>query len=165
MSDAQVYAGAALMGIVAGMRSMTAPAVVSRLASAAGMPVGRSGLDFLHNPVFPRVISILAAGELIADKLPFMPSRTAPFSLASRAISGAASGAALCSAKKRPAWLGALFGAGGAVAGTYAAYELRHRLVKKLRLPDPFVAVAEDVLAIGSGTLIASKVKSLTAAA
>jgi uncharacterized membrane protein len=69
----------------------------------------------------------------------------------------------LCSSKKRSRWLGALFGAAGAVAGTYVAYELRRRIVKNLHVPDRLVAVAEDVLAIGSGTLVTSALRSLTA--
>ena len=164
MSEAQVYAGAALIGTVAGMRSMTAPAVVSRVAKVAGIPVDKSGVDFLHNPVIPRVMSILAVGELIADKLPFLPSRITPFPLITRAISGAVSGAALVSSKKRSPLLGALFGAAGAIAGSYAAYELRRRVVKNYRVPDTVVALAEDALAIGTGTLIASKLRSLEAA-
>ncbi len=165
MSEAQIYAGAALIGTVAGMRSMTAPAVVSRLAGAAGVSIDKSGVDFLHNPVIPKVMSVLAVGELIADKLPFVPSRVTAFPLITRAISGAVSGAALCSSKKKPAWLGAVFGAAGAIAGSYAAYELRRRIVKNWHVPDTAVALAEDALAIGTGTLIASKLKSLGAAA
>lgn len=165
MSDTQVYAGAALIGTVAGMRSMTAPAIVSRVARAAGIPVDKSGVDFLHNPVIPRVMSILAIGEVIADKLPFIPSRITPFPLVTRAISGAVSGAALCSSKKRSPVMGAVFGAAGAVAGSYAAYALRKRIVKGLHVPDTIVALAEDALAIGAGTMIATKLRSLPAPA
>jgi uncharacterized membrane protein len=165
VSDSQIYAGAALIGTVAGMRSMTAPAIASRIAGAAGVEVDKTGVEFLHNPVIPRVMSILAFGELIADKLPFIPSRTTAFPLIVRAISGAVSGAALCSSKKRSPLLGAVFGATGAVAGTYAAYGMRRRLVKNVHIPDAVVAVAEDALAIGAGTLIASKLRTLTAEA
>ena len=165
MNDARIYAGAALIGTVAGMRSLTAPAIVSRTARAAGIDVDKAMKDMPGSSVLPRVMSILAVGELIVDKLPFTPSRTTTFPLIARAVSGAVSGAALCSSKKRSKWLGALFGAAGAVAGTYAAYELRRRIVKNLHVPDALVAVAEDALAIGSGTLITSTVRSLTAAA
>lgn len=165
MSDSQVYAGAALIGTVAGMRSMTAPAIVSRLAGAAGIQVDKTGVDFLHSPMIPRVMAILAIGEAVADKLPFIPSRVAPFSLVTRAVSGAVSGAALCSAKKRSPLMGAIFGAAGAVAGSYAAFALRKRIVERLHMPDTVVALAEDALAIGAGTLIASKLRSLEAAA
>jgi uncharacterized membrane protein len=165
MSDSQVYAGATLIGTVAGMRSMTAPAIVSRLAGAAGVPVDKTGLDFLDHPLIPKVMSVLAIGEVIADKLPFIPSRIAPFPLVTRAISGATSGAVLCSAKKRSPLLGAIFGAAGAIAGSYAAYALRKRIVKSLHVPDTVVAMAEDALALGTGTMIASKLRSLSASA
>lgn len=165
MSDSQVYAGAALIGTVAGMRSLTAPAVVSRLAGAAGVNVDKTGVDFLHSPIIPTVMSVLAAGEVIADKLPFIPSRIAPFPLITRAISGATSGAVLCSQKKRSPLLGAIFGAAGAIAGSYAAYAVRKRIVNSLHVPDRVVALAEDALAIGTGALIASKLRSLEATA
>lgn len=165
MSDSQVYAGAALIGTVAGMRSMTAPAVISRMAGAAGVPVDKTGVDFLRNPIIPKVMAVLAIGEAIADKLPFIPSRVTPFPLVTRAISGATSGAVLCAAKKRSPILGAIFGAAGAIAGSYAAYALRKRIVNNLHVPDTVVAVAEDALAIGTGTLIASKLRQLGATA
>lgn len=165
MSDSQVYAGAALIGTVAGMRSMTAPAIISRLAGAAGVAVDKTGVDFLESPIIPRVMSVLAIGEVIADKLPFIPSRIAPFPLVTRALSGATSGAVLCASKKRSPVLGAIFGAAGAVAGSYAAYALRKRIVKSLHVPDTIVAVAEDALAIGTGTMVASKLRTLGAAA
>jgi uncharacterized membrane protein len=161
MSDSQVYAGAALIGTVAGMRSMTAPAIVSRLAGTAGIEVDKTGVDFLHSPVIPRVMSILAIGEVIADKLPFIPSRVTPFPLVTRAVSGAVSGYVLCSSKKRSPVMGAIFGAAGAVAGSYAAYALRKRIVKGLHIPDTVVALAEDALAISAGTIIASKLRSV----
>ncbi len=161
MSDSQVFAGAALMGTVAGMRSMTAPAVVSRIGGAAGISADKTGIDFLHSPVLPRVMAILAVGEVIADKLPFVPSRITPFPLVGRAISGAISGAALCSSKRRSPLAGAIFGAAGAIAGSYAAYALRKRIGQTLHVPDTLVAIAEDLLAISTGNMIASKLRSL----
>lgn len=157
MGDTEVYAGAAAIGAVAGLRSMTAPALVSHLTrSASGT---RSKLDFLSSMVSMRTTLVLALGELIADKLPFLPARTQPRSLIIRAVSGGLSGAALCSAKKRSWFAGALIGAGAAVGATYAAYELRKRAGKRFSLPDPVIAVLEDGLAAGTGALVLAKLR------
>jgi uncharacterized membrane protein len=136
MGDTGVYAGAAVIGAVAGLRSMTAPALVSHLVKSAVDGEG-SKLGFLNSMVSMRTTLVLALGELVADKLPFLPARTNPPSLAVRAISGGLSGAALCSAKKRSWFAGALIGAGAAVGAAYGAYELRKRAVKRfdLRIP------------------------------
>ncbi|MGA8029870.1 MAG: DUF4126 family protein [Bryobacteraceae bacterium] len=159
MTDAQIYAGAAVMGAVAGMRSMTAPAFVSRLVRS-GMPVAGGPLGFLNAPIAGRTTMLLAAGELIADKLPFLPRRTQAASLIARAVSGAVSGAAVCSAKKRSVLRGALIGMGAAIGATYAAYELRRRAGARFGIPDPAIAVIEDAIAAGCGAFILSRLKA-----
>ena len=141
MSDAKVYAAAAIAGGVAGLRSMTAPAIVSQFTT--------SGL--LHSPTLAAITPVLAIGEAIADKLPFMPNRTMPGSVVFRAISGGLSGAGITSGHRRPAFWGAVIGAAAAIGATYAAFHLRRSAVKKLHVPDALVAFAEDTLAVGAG--------------
>ena len=52
---------------------MTAPAAVSRSLSEGGSTPARvSALAFMGNDKFARVLAICAAGEITADKLPFM---------------------------------------------------------------------------------------------
>ncbi len=154
MTDAQVYAGSAVLGAVSGMRSMAAPAIVSRLASSGLLPMEDSQISFLKNPTTAKTTAILAAGELIADKLPFIPNRTDALPLITRAISGALSGAAFSSGKKRPALLGALCGMAAAIGATYGAYKLRQFADKQLHVPDTVVALAEDALVATSGYLL-----------
>ena len=149
MTDARVYAGAAVIGAVAGLRSMTAPAAVSRWMEPRALDSG-----LVH------AATALAVAEAVADKLPFMPNRTEPFSLVWRALSGGLSAAALCSSKRRPAFLGALFGISAAIGASYAAYELRKRATRNLHVPDAVVAVAEDAVAASSGWLVMSKLQS-----
>ena len=48
-----------------------------------------------------KTMALMAAGEMIADKLPFIPSRTAMFPLVARVASGALSGTAFVKGKKR----------------------------------------------------------------
>jgi uncharacterized membrane protein len=148
MTDARVYAGAAVIGAVAGMRSMAAPAAVSEWIKPRVLGSG-----------IVRTAAALAVAEAVADKLPFMPSRTQPFSLVWRAITGGVSGAALCASKKRSPLLGAVIGSLAAVGASYAAYEVRKRAAKTLRVPDAVIAVAEDALAATSGWLVVSKLQ------
>lgn len=159
MTDAEVYAGAAVMGVVAGMRSMAAPAMMGRLAHSGDFPVSHSEISFFNCPKAAYTMMVLAAGEAIADKLPFMPKRTKSWSLVGRMLSGALSGAAVCSARKKSVAAGAALGAAAAVGATFAAHKLRERAVEGLHIPDAAIAVVEDVIAAGCGTLVLSRLK------
>ena len=154
--DAGVYAAAAALGAVAGMRTMAAPPVVTRLLRE-GAPVREDEFGLLSRPIAGYAALALAAAEAEADKLPFMPKRIEEESLAVRAISGATSGAAICSAKKRQPVIGALLGALGAAAAGYLLSLLRCRSADDVELPIPLVAIVEDALAAGVGILVISK--------
>jgi uncharacterized membrane protein len=54
--------------------------------------------------------------------------------------------------------LGIVLGAAGGIAGCYGGYQVRMRLVKALGVPDFVIAVVEDLVAIGGGLLILSRV-------
>src|SRR6201986_702493 len=108
MNDAQVYAGATIVGAISGVRSMGGTTIVSQLAKASKAPLEESGIKILENPITSRTIATLALGEVLADKLPFIPSRTAPISLAVRAITGAVAGGALSRSKKRSLVIGGI---------------------------------------------------------
>jgi uncharacterized membrane protein len=99
-------------------------------------------------------ITDLAVSELIADKLPFTPSRLKAGPLASRIVSGAACGATIYRLGKEPLIKGAVLGAVGATAGAFAGYHTRKRLSHDS--PNVGIAVLEDALAIGGGVLITS---------
>lgn len=140
------------IGLVAGMRSLTAPALVSyKLSHLKAKLPPDSKLHFLSLPTTTAVLGVMAGGELIGDKLPSAPDRTIPISLFGRMASGAMSGAALTEPDGEPATFGAIFGALGAVTGTFAFFHLRHWLTHDKDLPDPLVALAEDILAVGTG--------------
>ena len=152
MTNFQVYSAAAAIGAVAGMRSMTAPAIVSHFAESNALPVVDREIAFLNQPIAARLFAILAVAEGIADKLPFMPKRTETGSVIARALSGALSGGAVSSAAKRSLWRGALIGASAAIGATFGAYELRRRAGKSLHVPDPAIAIVEDAIAVTCGT-------------
>ena len=135
-------------GAVAGMRTMTAPAVVSykmkRMAKAEGLehPTGLSGGRV------STVLALLAVGELVADKLPKTPNRTDPPALIMRGISGAFAGAALSGRERNEKIKGAVLGGLAAVGAAYGMYYLRAWLVKKTGVPDAVVAIGEDAIAL-----------------
>jgi uncharacterized membrane protein len=143
-----------LIGCICGLRSMTAPAVV-----AWGSHLGRLHLEgslfaFFANKISLVVFSLFAIGELIADKLPFIPGRTQAGPLGIRVIFGAMCGAALCISGATSPILGAILGALGGVAGAFAGYNYRLRLSPGV--PDLLLALVEDLVAVGGGLLIVS---------
>jgi uncharacterized membrane protein len=143
-----------LVGVIAGLRSMTAPAAVAWGARLGRLQLDGSALAFLGSAVAAWLLTALALGELVADKLPKTPSRTQPGPFIARILTGALSGAALTAGTGSSVAAGALLGALGAVAGTLGGYQLRTRLVPALKVPDYVVALAEDVVAVGGAALI-----------
>ena len=145
------------IGVVAGMRTMTAPALVSyKLAyitpnRSAGPVLPDSKLHFLTSPTTTKVLAVMAGGELIADKMPNTPDRIGQPQVWGRIASGALSAAALTEADGESAPAGAVVGALGAVAGAFVCFYLRQWLTQEKGLSDPLIAVAEDALTIGAG--------------
>ena len=151
-----VYVLAFLIGVVAGLRSMTAPAVVSWAARLGWLHLEGSPLAFLGAAVTPYILSVLAIGELINDKLPKTPSRKAPVPFGARVVMGALCGAAL-GAPSQALIGGIVAGVLGAVAGTMGGYEARTRLVKATGGKDLPIALIEDAIAVGGAFWIVSQ--------
>ena len=151
-----MYVLAFLIGVVAGLRSMTAPAAVSWAASAGRPHLENTGLGFLGFAATPYILTILAIGELIADKLPKTPSRKAAAGFTARIVTGALSGAAL-GAVSQGLIGGLVAGVLGSVAGTLGGYEFRTRLVRATGGRDLPIALLEDAIAIGGVILIVSR--------
>jgi uncharacterized membrane protein len=141
------------MGIVAGLRALTPLAVISWAASWGWVNLEGTWLAFMGHSATPYILSLLAIGELLNDKFPKTPSRKAPPSFILRVLIGAIAGLAMT----KMSIPGALVGALGAVAGTLGGYEARVGLVKALNCPDLPIALLEDVIAIGGGFLIVSR--------
>jgi uncharacterized membrane protein len=152
-----IYVFAFLIGVVVGLRSMTAPAAVSWAARLGWLHLENTALAFLGFAATPYILSVCAIAELIADQLPKTPSRKAPVGFGARIFSGALCGAALGAASG--ALIGGLLaGVLGAVAGTLGGYEFRVRLVRAIGGNDLPIALLEDVIAIGGAFLIVSHV-------
>jgi uncharacterized membrane protein len=147
------------IGVVTGLRSMTAPAVVIWAAYAGWIHLAGSPLAFLSSASIWAVILFAAAaiGEFIADLLPATPARTAIFPLTARVVFGSLTGAALACAGGASFLLGSLAGAIGAIAGAFGGYWARVGLVRTLRIPDAAVAIPEDFIAVGLGLLLVSR--------
>jgi uncharacterized membrane protein len=136
-----------LLGITAGLRSLTPLAAVSWAARLGWLRLETTSLAFLGFSATPYILTALALAELINDKLPKTPSRKAPVPFAARIITGTLSGAAFGMAMQPPVG-GLLPGALGAVAGTLGGYEFRKRLVTATGGKDLPIALLEDVIAI-----------------
>jgi uncharacterized membrane protein len=152
-----VLALAFLIGVIAGLRSLTAPAVLAWAAHLGWIDLHGSRLAFMGSTAAVAILTVLAIGELIADKLPFTPSRTSPPGLIGRIVTGGLSGGVIAAAGLQSIALGAGLGVAGAVAGTFAGYQARTRLVKALKVPDVVIAGLEDAVAIGGALLIATR--------
>lgn len=147
-----IYVLAFIIGIVAGLRTMTAFAAVSWAAYLGRIDLGGSWLAFLGSGWTVGILTLLAVGELVTDQLPSTPSRTVPVQFGGRIFVGAVAGAAL--GVPSQAWLmTALAGIVGAVAGTLAGGELRGRLAAALKADRP-AAFIEDAIAIGVACLV-----------
>jgi uncharacterized membrane protein len=145
------------IGIVAGLRSLTAPAVVAWGAHLGWLNLHGSPLAFMGSPTAVAVFSLLAIGELIADKLPMMQKRTAPAPLIARIITGGLCGACLCAAVGKSLLAGGLLGGIGGVIGAFSGYEIRKSLANSLHIKDLFLAICEDVVAIGLALFLVSR--------
>ena len=142
------------IGIVAGLRSMTAPAVVAWSTYFGWLHLEGTPLAFLGSAGARYVLLALMLAELVADKLPFTPSRTRPGPFTGRILAGGFAGAALAMSFGQSLPVGAVAGALGAVAGTLGGYRARTGLVRALEVPDYVVALTEDVVAVGGALLI-----------
>ena len=149
------YGLAFLIGVVVGLRSMTGPAAISWAARLGWLHLENTWLAFLGFEGTPYIFSVLAIGELIADKLPKTPSRKAPVGFIGRIVSGALCGAAV-GASSQALMGGLLAGVLGAVAGTLGGYEFRARLVRAIGGNDLPIALLEDAIAICGAFLIVS---------
>jgi uncharacterized membrane protein len=126
------YVRAAAVGAATGLRTFTGPAAT--LAAAGSVWTG--------------LVTALAVGEYVADKLPFTPSRLAPPGLVARIVSGGACGGALAARYDGSRLAGAVAGAGAAVGSAWLGYTFRTVLRTDAWLPNVLCALIEDGIAI-----------------
>ncbi|MGV3479425.1 MAG: DUF4126 family protein [Sphingobium sp.] len=149
---------ALLIGVIAGLRAMTAPAAVSWAAASGWLNLDETWLAFLGYRFTPWILTLLALGELVTDQLPSTPSRKVSVQFGTRILMGAVTGAAV-GASGGSLWGGLAAGAIGAVIGTYGGAAARGKLAALFGSDRP-AAIIEDVVAIGGAWLILSAVAS-----
>ncbi len=160
MTHALVLLMALLIGVVAGLRSLTAPAVVAWAALLGWINLHGTWAVWVANIITVVVLTILAVGELVADKLPKTPPRTAAPSFTARIVLGAFAGAVIGAAWH---YTFSSLGAGvlGAVLGTLGGYHARRRLVDARDGHDLPIALLEDAVAILGGFAILAATATL----
>jgi uncharacterized membrane protein len=135
-----------LIGVSAGLRSVTPLAAVSVGAWLGWIDLSATWASFVANPITVGILVLLALLELVGDQLPKTPSRKAPAQFGARVLAGALAGLLL--GLPSGDWIaGLVLGAVGAVAGTFGGYEARRWLAARLGRDLP-AAMIEDVAAI-----------------
>jgi uncharacterized membrane protein len=157
MTPSHVLLLAFAIGIIAGLRSLTAPAVVALAAHRGWLNLQGTSLSFLGSTAAVATFTILAVVELVADQLPSTPARTKPPGLIARILLGGLSGAAVAIAGRQSAAVGCALGAVGGVVGTFAGYQVRTGLVRALKVPDFAIAVLEDFVAVAGALFIVTR--------
>lgn len=147
-----IYLLALLIGVIAGLRTMTAPAAVSWGAWLGWLPVTGTWASFMSHWIAVAILTMLAVAELVADQLPSTPSRKVPMQFGGRIVMGAFSGAVIGATAGMTVG-GLIAGAVGAVIGTLGGAEMRARMAAAFG-KDPPAAFIEDAVAIIGGLLI-----------
>jgi uncharacterized membrane protein len=144
-----------LIGIIAGLRAMTAPAAVSWAARLGWLDLAPTSLAFLGYAFTPWIFTVLALGELITDQLPSTPSRTVPIQFGTRIMVGALTGAAI-GAHGGSLATGAIAGVIGAVIGTLGGRAVRGKLAAAFGQDRPAALIEDAVAIIGAYLIVAS---------
>ncbi|NIP78133.1 MAG: DUF4126 domain-containing protein [Gemmatimonadetes bacterium] len=147
---------AAGLGAVTGLRSMAGLAMTARELSGRRVPRRAGRLHrWLARDAVAATLGVMAVGELIVDKLPGVPDRVGPGPLGGRTTLGALLGALAVDGNRLA---GAAVGAAAAVTAAYGGWFLRREFGRATMLPDPFVAVAEDALALAGAREMADRI-------
>jgi uncharacterized membrane protein len=154
MTQVVVILLALAIGVIAGLRALTAPAVVAWGAFLGWIDVEGKWSEWVAHPITVTVLTIFLGVELVTDQLPKTPSRKTAPQFITRLIMGAFAGAVIGSAFFHTF---SAIGAGiiGAVLGTLAGAEARSRLASARSGQDRPGAILEDVVAVGGGFLVA----------
>lgn len=150
-STRQIIGRALLVGFAAGLRSMTPLGILAAERNDASL----GGAPWKDWPVLSTdagrvVLQASTLGEMVMDKMPFVPPRTDPKIIWGRILSGAIAGLAIGSLGKEPAVKASALAAGAiaAAAGAYSGNAYRTGTTSTTGLPDLPVALVEDAAAV-----------------
>ena len=141
-----LYVLALLIGVVAGLRAMTAPAAVAWGAYLGWLPLSGTWAGFMGHWIAVAIFTVLALAELVSDQLPSTPSRKVPVQFGTRLVAGAFTGAIIGTVGGALV-AGLIAGVIGAAIGTYGGAEVRARLAGVFGRDLP-AALIEDAVAI-----------------
>ena len=145
-----------LIGLFGGLRALTAPAVTAWAVHLGWLKL-EGPLALIGSLPSVVIFTLLAIVELVADKLPQTPSRTAPPGLIARILFGGLTGACVAAGGGQGAVLGAVLGIVGGLVGCFGGYQARTGLVKALSAPGIYVALVEDLVAIAGSLWVVSR--------
>lgn len=149
MTQVLVIVLALLIGVIAGLRALTPPAVVAWAGLFGWINLDGTWAEWVAHPITVTVFTVLLFVELITDQLPKTPSRKVPPQFAARLISGGFAGAVIGTAWGHP-WASLGAGVVGAVLGTLGGAEARSWLAGKAGKDLP-AALTEDIVAVAGG--------------
>ncbi len=144
-----------LIGLLTGSRSLTPAAAIAWATYLGWMHLPRS-LAWIGTLTAVVVFSALALFELINDKRPSTPARTAPPGLIARVVMGAFGGTCVAAALGAGLAVGLALGIVGALVGTFGGYQARTGLVKALGTRDLYMALLEDAITIAASFFLVS---------
>jgi len=145
-----------LIGLFDGLRSLTPPAAVAWAVHLGWLKLARP-LSLVGSLPTVILLSVLAITEVVFDKLPNTPNRTAPPGLIARIVTAGFTGACVSLGGGKSALVGAGLGVLGGIVGCFGGYHVRAHLVNSLRQSDFSIAVLEDLIAIGGSLFIVSR--------
>lgn len=131
------------IGVVAGMRSMSALALIG---------------DRIAPRKTAAVLKLMALAEMIADKTPAIPPRTEPMPLAGRIAIGGVAAGTIARHLGGSIAAAAVVGATAAAASTHLFYRLRSWAGSATNLPDPVFGAAEDGMVLALATGLANRI-------
>lgn len=146
-----------LLGGLTGLRAFTPVTVLVWTLHIYNIKILGSPLYFLHTMTAIVILTILAVAELVADKLPFTPSRLRLGGMIGRVIFGC-----VCGVVSGQVW-GASWetclatGLIGAIIGAKIGYEARTGMVRALHWHDFPAALIGDAIAVGGSILVISR--------
>jgi len=151
-----VLALAFVIGVLNGLRSFTPPAATAWSAHLGWIRL-HSVLALIGSVPVVAIFTLLAAFELVADKMPWIPDRTTTMSLVARGVMGALTGVCVAAAGGQWAGIGAACGVAGAMVGAFSGYRARMRAATAFGVPDIYVALVEDLICVAGSLWVVTR--------
>ena len=147
-----IFINAFLIGTATGLRALIGVAAVSWAAHLGVLPLDHTWLAFLGYAFTPYILTLMAIGEVVNDKLPKTPSRLVPPQFITRIVMSALCGLAI-GLPGHEMIVGLVAGIAGAVAGTFGGAKARG-LLARMRGRDLPAALLEDAVAFGISAFV-----------